>query len=151
MRIVEDDLMGPDIAALLKYHLEQMHLHSPSDSVFAFDVDRLCADDVTFWSAWDESALLGCAALKVLDATSGEIKSMRTAPDHLRKGVAAALLDHIIEVARARGYQRLSLETGSGPAFDPALALYRRRGFANGPAFGDYSASDFNQFLHLTL
>ncbi len=151
MRIVEDDLTGPEIAALLKYHLEQMHLHSPSDSVFAFDVDRLCADDVTFWSAWDEGVLLGCAALKVLDATSGEIKSMRTAPDHLRKGVAAALLDHIIEVARARGYQRLSLETGSGPAFDPALALYRRRGFSNGPAFGDYRASDFNQFLHLTL
>lgn len=151
MRIVEDDLMGPDIAALLKYHLEQMHLHSPSDSVFAFDVDRLRADDVTFWSAWDEGALLGCAALKVLDATSGEIKSMRTAPDHLRKGVAAALLDHVIEAARARGYQRLSLETGSGPAFDPALALYRRRGFSNGPAFCDYRASDFNQFLHLTL
>lgn len=151
MRIIEDDLTGPDIAALLKYHLEQMHLHSPSDSVFAFDVDRLRADDVTFWSAWDEGALLGCAALKVLDATSGEIKSMRTARDHLRKGVAAALLDHIIEAARARGYQRLSLETGSGPAFERALALYRRRGFSNGPAFGDYRASDFNQFLHLTL
>jgi putative acetyltransferase len=150
-RIVEDDLTGPEIGALLKYHLEQMHLNSPPGSVFAFDVDRLRAEDVTFWSAWEGDALLGCAAMKALDAATGEIKSMRTAPDHLRKGVATSLLDHIIDVARARGYERLSLETGSGPAFEPALALYRRRGFKNGPAFGGYEASDFNQFLHLDL
>jgi putative acetyltransferase len=149
-QIVEDDLTGEAIGALLRYHLEQMHLNSPPGSVFAFDLDRLRADDVTFWSVWDDGALVGCGAMKALDAASGEIKSMRTAPDHLRKGVAASLLDHIIDVARARGYQRLSLETGSGPAFEPALALYRRRGFVNGPAFGGYEASDFNQFLHLT-
>ena len=151
MRIIEDDLTGPEITALLTYHLEQMHLNSPPGSVFAFDVDRLRADDVTFWSAWVGRDLLGCGAMKALDDRSGEIKSMRTAPGHLRKGVAAALLDHIIDVAVARGYARLSLETGSGPAFDPALALYRRRGFADGPAFGDYSKSEFNQFLHMTL
>jgi putative acetyltransferase len=76
---------------------------------------------------------------------------MRTHPDHLRKGVAAALLEHIIEEARARGLDTLSLETGSGPAFEPALALYRKRGFVDGEAFGGYQRSDFNQFLHLTL
>ena len=151
MRIIEDDLTGPDITALLKYHLKQMHLNSPPGSVFAFDVDRLRGDDVTFWSGWQDDALLGCGAMKALNATSGEIKSMRTAPDHLRNGVAAALLDHIIGVAVARGYRCLSLETGSGPAFEPALALYRRRGFTAGPAFGGYEASAFNQFLHLTL
>ena len=144
-------MTGPEIGALLHYHLEQMHLNSPPGSVFAFDLDRLRADDVTFWSVWDDGVLVGCGAIKALDTTSGEIKSMRTAPDHLRKGVGAALLDHIIDVARARGYDRLCLETGSGKAFEPALALYRRRGFANGPAFADYEASDFNQFLHLAL
>lgn len=151
MRIVEDDLTGAEIAGLLRYHLEQMHLNSPPGSVFAFDIDRLRAHDVTFWTAWDSNALLGCGAMKELDGQNGEIKSMRTAPEHLRKGVAAMLLDHIIMVARARGYMRLSLETGSGPAFDPALALYRRRGFVDGGAFADYERTDFNQFLHLEL
>jgi putative acetyltransferase len=151
VRIVEDDLTGARIAALLRYHLEQMHLNSPPGSVFAFDIDRLRSADVIFWTAWDGKELLGCGALKALSDGIGEIKSMRTAPDHLRKGVAAALLHHIIGAARARGYRRLSLETGSGPAFDPALALYRRRGFADGAAFGGYERSEFNQFLHLDL
>ncbi len=151
MRIVEDDLRGPEIGALLRFHLEQMHLNSPPGSVFAFDVDRLRAPDVTFWTAWADDALLGCGALKQLDPAQGEIKSMRTAPDHLRKGVAAALLAHIVEEARRRGYRRLSLETGSGPAFEPALALYRHHGFLDGAAFGDYQRTPFNQFLHLDL
>ncbi len=151
MRIVEDDLSGAQIAALLRFHLEQMHLNSPPDSVFAFDIDRLRAPDVTFWTAWEVDRLLGCGAMKELDAQSGEIKSMRTAPDHLRKGVAARLLDHIIAIAQDRGYCRVSLETGSGPAFEPALSLYRRRGFVDGAAFGDYERSAFNQFLHLDL
>jgi putative acetyltransferase len=151
VRIIEDDLGGPEIGALLRYHLEQMHLNSPPGSVFAFDIERLRAPDVTFWTAWDEPALLGCGAMKQLDPAHGEIKSMRTAPDHLRKGVAAALLDHIIGAARVRGYRRLSLETGSGPAFEPALALYRQRGFLDGAAFGDYQPTAFNQFLHLDL
>ncbi|MEP6784797.1 MAG: GNAT family N-acetyltransferase [Sphingomonadales bacterium] len=151
MLIVEDDLTGPAVGALLRYHLEQMHLNSPPGSVFAFDIDRLRAPDVTFWTVWNEDTLLGCGAMKQLDGERGEIKSMRTAPGHLRKGGAAALLDHIIGVARLRDYRRLSLETGSGSAFDPALALYRRRGFVDGDAFGDYERSAFNQFLHLEL
>jgi putative acetyltransferase len=151
MRIVEDDLSGAKITALLRYHLEQMHLNSPPGSVFAFDIDRLRAPDVTFWSAWDGNVLLGCGAMKELDPTCGEVKSMRTDPVHLRKGVAAAILGHMVDVARARGYRRLSLETGSGPAFDPALTLYRRSGFADGETFGGYTRSEFNQFLHLDL
>jgi putative acetyltransferase len=151
IRIVEDDLSGAEIGTLLRYHLEQMHLNSPPGSVFAFDIDRLRAPDVTFLSAWDGDALAGCGAMKELDPAHGEIKSMRTAPDHLRKGVAAALLDHMIAVACGRAYARLSLETGSGPAFDPALGLYRKRGFVDGEEFGGYARSDFNQFLHLEL
>jgi len=155
LTIREDDLSGPAIMALLRYHLEEMHRNSPPGNVFAFAPDRLRASDVTFWSAWlpgaTGPALAGCAALKALSADAGEVKSMRTAPAFLRRGVAAALLDHVIAIAQARGYRRLSLETGSGPAFDPALALYRRRGFVAGAAFGDYAASDFNQFFHLDL
>ncbi len=151
LRILKDDLTGAEIAALLRYHLEQMHLNSPPGSVFAFDIDRLRAADVSFWSAWEGDDLLGCGALKDLGDGTGEIKSMRTAPGHLRKGVGAALLAHIIGEARARKYRRLSLETGSGPAFDPALALYRAHGFVDGGAFGGYVASEFNQFLHLDL
>jgi putative acetyltransferase len=106
---------------------------------------------VTVWSAWEGDEILGIGALKALDATSGEIKSMRTHPNHLRRGVAAALLEHIIDEARARGFCRLCLETGSGPAFEPALTLYRKRGFVDGVPFSDYERSAFNQFLHLRL
>jgi putative acetyltransferase len=151
MQIVQDDLTGAAIANLLRYHLEQMYLTSPPENVFAFDINRLREPDVTFWSVWDSSDLLGCGALKALDAGHGEIKSMRTAPEHLRKGVAAALLDHIIDAASARDYQRLSLETGSGAAFEPALTLYRRRGFVQGEAFADYVPNPFSQFFHLDL
>jgi putative acetyltransferase len=151
MRIVEDDLTSALVLALLRLHLEGMHASSPPGSVFAFDVERLRQPDVTFWTAWDGEALLGCAALKDLGDGAGELKSMRTHPDHLRRGVAAALLEHLIGEAQARGWRRLSLETGSGEAFDAALALYRRRGFVDGPAFGGYPATDFNQFLHLDL
>ena len=101
--------------------------------------------------AWDGADLAGIGALKTLDPRCGEVKSMRTHPSRLRRGVAAALLEHIIGEARRRGMARLSLETGSGPAFEPALALYVKRGFERGEAFGDYEASAFNQFLHLAL
>jgi putative acetyltransferase len=103
------------------------------------------------WSAWRGGSLAGIAALKELGDGAAEVKSMRTHPEHLRQGVAAGLLRHIVAVARSRGMARLCLETGSGPAFEPALALYRGSGFANGPAFGDYVATPFNQFLHLPL
>ena len=151
MRIVEDDLSGPEIGALLRLHLAEAHANSPPGLAFAFDIDRLRAPDVTFWSLWDSDALAGCAALKELAPDHGEIKSMRTAPDHLRKGVAARLIAHVVSECRRRGYIRLSLETGSTEAYQPALTLYARHGFTEGEAFGGYITSDFNRFLHLSL
>jgi putative acetyltransferase len=149
--IREDDLKGEASRSLLALHLAGMHATSPPGHVFALDLSGLKAANVTVWSVWDGTALAGIGALKALGDGEGELKSMRTAPQYLRKGVAAALLEHIITEARARGLRRLSLETGSGPAFEPALALYRKRGFTDGEPFADYERSDFNQFLHLAL
>ncbi|MGH8217278.1 MAG: GNAT family N-acetyltransferase [Steroidobacteraceae bacterium] len=146
-----DDLSGRQTRELLALHLAGMHASSPPGHVFALDLSGLQAPNVTVWTAWNGPALAGIAALKELGDGTGELKSMRTHPSCLRKGVAAALLEHIIGEARRCGLQRLSLETGSGPAFEPALALYRKRGFRDGEAFADYRRSDFNQFLHLAL
>lgn len=149
--IREDDLSSPMTQDLIRLHLDGMHASSPPGSVFALDRSGLRTAGVTVWTAWIGDAVAGIAALKDLGDRTGEIKSMRTHPAFLRRGVAAALLEHVIEVARARGMTRLSLETGSGTAFEPALALYRRRGFVDGEAFAQYVRSPFNQFLHLTL
>jgi len=149
--IREDDLSGAPTRALLAIHLAGMQAESPPESVFALDLSGLQQPGICVWTAWDGDEIAGVAALRDLGGGQGELKSMRTHPDHLRRGVAAALLRHIIGQARQRGMTRLSLETGSGPAFDPALTLYRRNGFGNGEAFGDYRASAFNQFLHLGL
>lgn len=147
----EDDLSGEAVRALLNLHLTGMHDSSPPGSVFALDLSGLQARGGTVWSAWIGPELAGIGALKAFAARHGELKSMRTHPRFLRRGVGAALLDHIVAEARTRGMTRLSLETGSGPAFEPALALYRQRGFADGAPFGDYVHSDFNRFLHLAL
>jgi putative acetyltransferase len=124
---------------------------SPPEFSFALDLLGLKTPDITVWSVWNGEALAAIGALKMLGDGSGEVKSMRTAPAHLRRGAAAALLDHIVAEARGRGLARLSLETGTGPEFEPALALYRKRGFALGAPFADYRPSPFNQFLHLAL
>jgi putative acetyltransferase len=144
-----DDLTGPAIAALLAEHLRGMAQHSPPESVHALDLDALRAPGITFWSVWDESELMGCGALKELAADHGEIKSMRTAQAHLRKGVAAALMDVIIEAARSRRYRRLSLETGSAAAFAPARALYARYGFQPCGPFADYREDPYSVFMTL--
>jgi putative acetyltransferase len=149
--IREDDLSSEPVRRLISLHLAGMHANSPPEHIFALDQSGLRAPGITVWSVWQGEELAGIGALKALGADSGEIKSMRTDPKHLRKGVATSLLTHIISEARRRSYSRLSLETGRGPAFEPALTLYRKHGFANGAAFGDYAASDFNQFLHLEL
>ncbi len=149
--IRQDDLSGVQTRDLLRLHLAGMHTNSPPGSVFALDLSGLTAPEVTVWSAWRGPVIAGIGALKELGDQAGEIKSMRTHPNFLRSGVATALLEHIVRVARERGMKRLSLETGSGPAFEPALSLYHRRGFVDGEAFGQYRRSDFNQFLHLTL
>lgn len=151
LTIREDDLSGDAVRALLALHLAGMHANTPAGHVFALDLSGLQAPNVTVWTAWDGDRLAGIGALKELGEGVGEVKSMRTHPEHLRKGVGAALLDHIVGEARARGLRRLSLETGVGPAFAPALSLYRGRGFVDGEAFGDYTRSAFNQMLHLSL
>jgi putative acetyltransferase len=149
--IIEDDLAGDSTKSLLAIHLAGMHANSPPGHVFALDLSGLQSPDVTVWTARENGKTIGIAALKELRDGSGELKSMRTHPDFLRRGVAAALLEHVIDQARQRGLARLSLETGRGPAFDAALTLYRKRGFQTGGAFADYAASEFNQFLHLPL
>jgi putative acetyltransferase len=146
-----DDLSGEKTRALLALHLQGMHANSPPGHVFALDLSGLQQPNVTVWTAWQSDRVAGVGALKQLDARSGELKSMRTHPDFVRRGVGAAVLEHIIAEARQRGLSRLSLETGRGPAFDAAVALYRKRGFVDGGTFGDYVQSDFNQFLHLEL
>src|ERR1700719_1499014 len=152
LEIREDDLSGSETQKLLRLHLTGMHANSPGpEHVFALDLSGLKAPGVTVWTAWRGERIAGIGALKDLRDGTGEVKSMRTHPEFLRRGVGAALLERIIAEARARGMRRLSLETGSGPAFEPALALYRNRGFVCGEPFGDYVRSDFNQFLHLSL
>ena len=151
MRIVVDDLTHPAVIDLLALHMRGMRANSPAESVHALDLTGLRSPEVGFWTVWDEDELMGCAALREIDAGHGEIKSMRTAPQHLRKGVARALMVHMLGVARDRGYTRLGLETGSGPAFEPALALYRAFGFVDGEAFGDYRPDPFLRFMHLDL
>lgn len=154
MDIVTDDLSSEPTRALLTYHHQQMHAASPPGTAFALDLSGLQQPGITVWTLRERDAVLGIGALKALPNGTGEVKSMRTHPDHLRKGVARALLEHIIGAAKSRGLTRLSLETGDGPVFEPALAMYVKRGFIEGEAFGDYAAvanSGFNRFFHLDL
>jgi putative acetyltransferase len=146
-----EDFSGDLARDLVRLHLEGMHAHSPPGSVFALDFSALMAPEVTVWAAWHADRIAGIGALKDLGCRAGELKSMRTHPEFLRRGVASALLEHIISAAKAKGMKRLSLETGSGFYFEPALSLYRRRGFVDGDEFADYRRTAFNQFLHLNL
>jgi len=145
------DLDSSDVKALLELHFGMMRSISPPNACHVLPVDGLRDPAVTFWSARERGELVGVGALKELAADHGEVKSMRTHPDHLRKGVGRIILERIIEEARSRGCHRLSLETGSGEPFEAALSLYRKRGFVDGAAFGEYEKSAFNQFLHLDL
>jgi putative acetyltransferase len=152
MRIVKPgDFSDHRVKALLTRHLEGMHANTPPGHVFALDWSGLQKPEISFYALWEGEELLGVGALKELEPGVGEIKSMRTADAHLRQGVAAAILEHIIAEARRRGYRRLSLETGEGPAFDAAFNLYRKYGFSEGGAFDAYEKSPFNRFLHLDL
>jgi putative acetyltransferase len=150
-RIVRDDLTHPDVVALLGLHLRAAHENSPPGSVFALDLSGLRDPSVTLWTLWEEDTLFGMGALKTLDAGHGEIKSMRTAPGQLRRGVAAAMLDHLIAQGRTRGYARLSLETGSNEPFAAARALYERAGFVECEPFADYTDRDFSRYYTLAL
>lgn len=147
MEIRIDDLESSQVHDLLREHLRNMALHSPPESVHALDIDALRGDDITFWTVWEDQELLGCGALKELDTRHGEIKSMRTAAAHLRKGVAKHLLDHILREAKRRGYTRVSLETGSMTAFEPAQRLYASFGFAYCRPFADYIEDPYSVFM----
>lgn len=151
MDIREDDLRGPEIAALLSAHLDFAAGQTPPEYAHALDLDALRTPDITFWTAWDGAVLLGCGALKELDARLGEIKSMHTAAAHRGRGVGAAILDRIVDVARQRAYRRLVLETGTNAAFAPARALYAGRGFVNCAPFAEYAASPHNTFMGLDM
>jgi len=151
MIIVEDDLSGPEIQALLREHVQAMFDTSPRDSVHTLSIEALRVPAITMWSAWEGSALMGCGALKELDTEAGEVKSIRTARAHLGRGVATAILKRIVEVATERGYRRLYLETGSAPAFEPAHALYAKAGFVKCGPFANYRGDAFSRFMVLAL
>jgi putative acetyltransferase len=151
LRIQIDALTHPKVAVLLQQHLDDMYATSPAESVHALDLETLLKPDITFWTAWQQEELLGCGALKTLSTQHAEIKSMRTARQYLRKGVAAGVLEHIILQAKARQLQHLSLETGSQTFFQPAIALYQTYGFTFCEPFADYKYDPNSKFMTLAL
>ena len=142
-----DDLSGPEIQALLREHMAGMMSSSPPESVHALPLDALKKPDISFWSVWSNNELCGCGALKALDDKQGEVKSMRTAQRFLRRGVGQAALSQIIRTAQSRGYEHLSLETGSTDDFKPAIAMYLRNGFEICGPFGNYHPDPFSVFM----
>ena len=151
LRIKIDNLKGPEVAALLAEHLRWMRSVSPPESTHALDLEELRRPEITFWCVWDGEELAGCGALKKLSPAHGEIKSMRTAANYLRRGIAAMLLQHIIREARRRGYRRLSLETGSMAYFEPARRLYANAGFKLCPPFANYMEDPNSVFMSMEL
>jgi putative acetyltransferase len=152
MEIRVDDLSSPEVQALVEEHLASMRRASPPESCHALGLEELKKPDIAFWTAWnDENELLGCGALKALDQKHGEVKSMRTARAHLRKGVATRLLQQIIAEARRRGYERLSLETGSMEEFAPARGLYSKFGFKECGPFGSYVEDPYSVYMTMRL
>ena len=146
-----DDLSEPKSQELVRRHLAGMHANSPQDSVHAFDIDKLRQPDVAFWTGWVGGDIAAMGALKRLDAENGEIKSMRVADAYLRRGAGRAMLDHILAEARAAGLKHLWLETGSTPAFDPAIKLYETAGFRFCGPFASYKDNPFSRFMTLAL
>ncbi|HEX9390318.1 MAG TPA: GNAT family N-acetyltransferase [Usitatibacteraceae bacterium] len=151
MKIRIDDLRSPEIATLLEEHLQSMHQYSPPESVHALDLNALRKPEITFWTAWEGKELLGCGALKELDPTHGEIKSMRTSTKHLRKGVAMSIMQVILAEAKKRSYRRLSLETGSMAAFVPARTMYAQLGFEPCGPFVGYVEDRHSVFMKMDL
>lgn len=153
MRIIEDDLQGEEIQALLQHHVSDALTNSPPDEVFALDLSGLLVPEITFWSVWDDSGdvLLGCGALKTLSPEHGEVKSMRTTDAAMRKGVGSVVLSHIIETARARGMTRLSLETGTNEAYEPARKFYAKFGFEKCGNFDQYKWGGFSYLMSKAL
>jgi putative acetyltransferase len=151
VRIVVDDLSGPQIADFLHEHVQQMRSITPLESKHALDLDGLRQPGITFWSVLDGEVLVGCGALKRLDAAHAELKSMRTTSARRRAGIASLLLAHIIAEAGKMGFGRLSLETGADEFFLPARKLYEKFGFAYCPPFGDYRPDPRSVFMSRAL
>jgi putative acetyltransferase len=151
MEIKLDDLTGPEVAEILDEHIQNMAMHSPPESRHVLNLEELRKPEITFWSVWENGHLVGCGALKELDDNHGEIKSMRTSSSHLRKGVAKKVLQHIIEESKKRSYLRLSLETGSMSAFEPARKLYASFGFQYCKPFSDYIDDPNSVFMTMEL
>ncbi|MBW1597442.1 GNAT family N-acetyltransferase [Streptomyces sp. JJ38] len=147
MKIEVDDLSGPEIAEFLAEHVRQMLAITPPESKHALDLDALRRPEITFWSVRDGAALVGCGAIKRLDAGHAELKSMRTAPARKRSGVASLLLEHIITEATRMGFTRLSLETGTAASFLPARNLYEKYGFTYCEPFADYRPDPHSTFM----
>ncbi len=147
MQIRIDDLTSPEIAELLNEHLQDMYATSPPESVHALDLNKLRKPEITFWSVWDNDELAGCGAIKELDPTHAEIKSMRSSNRARGTGVGKAMLEHILAVASQRNYQRLSLETGAQDFFIPARTLYERYGFEYCEPFADYKEDPYSVFM----
>jgi putative acetyltransferase len=151
MHIVEGGLDDPRVVALLQIHMTRALRETARGSGHALDVAGLRAPGVTFWSAWEEDAVVGVGALRRLSAEHGEIKSMHTAEAARGRGVGSAMVRHIIAAARAMGMTRLSLETGSWDYFLPARALYARHGFVECGPFGDYWEDPNSVFMTMKL
>lgn len=151
MDLREGGLDDSQVIALVTHHQAEARATTPQDNAHAMGVEGLRHPDISFWGAWEGSDLLGIGALRQLSPDHGEIKSMRTAPGHLRRGVGRAILAHLVALARTRGYRRLSLETGTAPMFDAANRMYEAAGFADGPVFGGYPESPHNRFMTLPL
>ena len=147
MKIFRDDLTGKQIADFLQEHLAHMNEITPPESVHALDLAALRSPEITFWSVWEGAELLGCGALKELDPHRGEIKSMRTAKTHRGRGIGSMMLEHIIQVAKGRGYRCLNLETGAMAEFGPARRLYQRYGFEYQGPFADYVDDPNSMFM----
>ncbi|HEU5475338.1 MAG TPA: GNAT family N-acetyltransferase [Actinophytocola sp.] len=151
MRIVVDDLSGTEIAEFLNEHVREMLSITPPESKHALDLDGLRRPEVTFWSMMDGDVLVGCGAIKRLDAEHAELKSMRTATTRKRGGIASRLLEHILAEARRMGFTRISLETGSADFFRPARSLYEKYGFGYCEPFGDYRLDPHSVFMTRAL
>jgi putative acetyltransferase len=147
----QDDLSDLTVQRLVHDHHEAMMAISPIKSCHALPLEALRQKEITFWTLWKGDHLCGCGALKEIDSRHGEIKSMRTKQAFLRQGVAQKILSHSLQEAKARGYQRVSIETGDSEPFLPALQLYLNNGFHYCEAFADYKPDPFNVFLTKTI
>ena len=151
MQIKIADFSDPNVLDLIRLHIAGMTEICPPEHVRDLAVSKLRAPDIDLFTVWNDDALMGIGALRYIDTDQAELISMRTHPDHIRKGVAVKILDHAVATVKAKGITQLSLQTGSGPGFAAAIKLYRRYGFLSGAVFGDHIASGFNQFFHMEL